>query len=159
MQYYFVTKDISIHAPHEGVRLLSTLMFCLRSYFNPRTPRGGATSMEKRLRSAAGISIHAPHEGVRRRGRSDIRFQEDFNPRTPRGGATGSISASALTTYFNPRTPRGGATCGGTGLSRKGNISIHAPHEGVRPGNETDPNLYLIFQSTHPTRGCDRNML
>ena len=102
-------------------------------YFNPRTPRGGATAILP---------------GRRLSGR-------DFNPRTPRGGATMvgrqakqhmvfqsthptrgcDISAQPIHAHvlnFNPRTPRGGAT-------RK---------HGFR-------NQVVKFQSTHPTRGCD----
>ena len=33
--------------------------------FNPRTPRGGATSAALRSISSSVISIHAPREGVR----------------------------------------------------------------------------------------------
>ena len=57
---------ISIHAPHEGERLKSQRTCLTAEYFNPRSPRGGATrafiascSTERR------ISIHAPHEGER----------------------------------------------------------------------------------------------
>ena len=56
---------ISIHAPHEGVRLSFYNDFHAFMYFNPRTPRGGATTMADGLITIKGISIHAPHEGVR----------------------------------------------------------------------------------------------
>ena len=35
---------ISIHAPHEGVRLVHAQAWAFRFNFNPRTPRGGATA-------------------------------------------------------------------------------------------------------------------
>ena len=37
------------------------------------------------------------------------------------------------------------------------NISIHAPHEGVRLISPQMMYLLTLFQSTHPTRGCDVN--
>ena len=81
---------ISIHAPHEGERLnagtastagsafQSTLptrgsdspcspAYASRRYFNPRSPRGGATQQHPVLfHQVQNISIHAPHEGERR---------------------------------------------------------------------------------------------
>ena len=85
--------DISIHAPHEGERLANTIAIViellfqstlptrgsdsslvlpalLTRYFNPRSPRGGAT----------GIELIISHN------------QTDFNPRSPRGGATNKAS-------------------------------------------------------------------
>ena len=38
-------------------------------------------------------------------------------------------------------------------------ISIHAPHEGVRPICPCSFSAVEIFQSTHPTRGCDGQLL
>ena len=80
---------ISIHAPHEGERLnkvvdeltkkqfQSTLPtrgsdLCIKcflaspQYFNPRSPRGGATLAIVQQACGVDISIHAPHEGERR---------------------------------------------------------------------------------------------
>ena len=58
---------ISIHAPHEGERrCIHSLLSITVSYFNPRSPRGGATRVPARGAAALGISIHAPHEGERR---------------------------------------------------------------------------------------------
>ena len=34
-------------------------------YFNPRSPRGGATDMQGNIGQLGKISIHAPHEGER----------------------------------------------------------------------------------------------
>ena len=84
-------QHISIHAPHEGERLRnvrpqnaeavfqstlptrgSDVLGGRRSPlppidFNPRSPRGGATSPRIIYAGEAGISIHAPHEGERQR--------------------------------------------------------------------------------------------
>ena len=61
--------------------------------------------------------------------------------------------------YFNPRTPRGGATQRGVIRIKIETISIHAPHEGVRRSRGSRMVLKLLFQSTHPTRGCDEKLL
>ena len=79
--------------------------------FNPRSPRGGATSMDAARRGSKEISIHAPHEGERR---ADI-----WHGRGAR--------------HFNPRSPRGGATIYAARTGKDKDISIHAPHEGERP--------------------------
>ena len=62
----FFCQFISIHAPHEGVRRLGKNSHTAKKYFNPRTPRGGAT-----------IAWFVDDVGPCH-----------FNPRTPRGGAT-----------------------------------------------------------------------
>ena len=79
---------ISIHAPHEGVRL-DFSNFPIRIF----------------------ISIHAPHEGVRRfrcdRASIHYRFQSTH---PTRGCAMDENRPETIRKYFNPRTPRGGAT-------------------------------------------------
>ena len=58
---------VSIHAPHEGERRLSSLRVAsYLSCFNPRSPRGGATLISGASSSQTMVSIHAPHEGERR---------------------------------------------------------------------------------------------
>ena len=149
---------ISIHAPHEGERPRAP--FCpWRSctYFNPRSPRGGATAKgwkvgsapifqstlptrgsdccRRRLPARPPISIHAPHEGER---------PLPYGIPVRRCG------------YFNPRSPRGGATRPQSILLNVLGISIHAPHEGERPTEfPSSPNSIYEFQSTLPTRGSD----
>ena len=106
-------ENISIHAPHEGERRQAADMSRGDAYFNPRSPRGGATMLDPdwpgwddvfqstlptRGSDHSGrpcrpdprvISIHAPHEGERLRppNRHAYAFAY-FNPRSPRGGAT-----------------------------------------------------------------------
>ena len=130
-----------------------------RTYFNPRSPRGGATCAEAaRTAGPSTISIHAPHEGERRgiRPRLSLLIRAisihapheggatmdrrgwhtdllNFNPRSPRGGATLTpITVTLSPSYFNPRSPRGGATVKLTKKQKTCCISIHAPHEGER---------------------------
>ena len=80
-------------------------------YFNPRSPRGGATYQWIQVARGTPISIHAPHEGERQSPLISAARRRHFNPRSPRGGAT--LWARLMTSYsayFNPRSPRGGAT-------------------------------------------------
>ena len=83
------TVEISIHAPHEGERpIILPFLPASRAYFNPRSPRGGATKLINDLSDQICISIHAPHEGERHHDTSLISPYKNFNPRSPRGGAT-----------------------------------------------------------------------
>ena len=103
-------------------------------YFNPRSPRGGATYQWIQVARGTPISIHAPHEGERQSPLISAARRRHFNPRSPRGGATAALAAavaevekfqstlptrgsdpplsylSGQRTDFNPRSPRGGAT-------------------------------------------------
>ena len=104
---------VSIHAPHEGERRLSSLRVAsYLSCFNPRSPRGGATLFSGASSSQTMVSIHAPHEGERRMKLSTWKLRRMcFNPRSPRGGATYYyLNAIFFFESFNPRSPRGGAT-------------------------------------------------
>ncbi len=174
--------SVSIHAPHEGERRLGIIRALCRDAFqstlptrgsdsicwsllvpldsfNPRSPRGGATSFSLSEADIKSVSIHAPHEGERPNVTDwDIIRWGRFNPRSPRGGATfqGLCLFAGIRCSFNPRSPRGGATQGyikgliradmfqstlptrGSDvdvsdlLSMTREVSIHAPHEGER---------------------------
>ena len=126
------------------------------SSFNPRSPRGGATSVVCAPEQLNQVSIHAPHEGERlgqiflsvlldkvsihapHEGERHILLRAPFcpwrfNPRSPRGGATFCYSPLCKAKQsFNPRSPRGGATCAPTKSGTAVDVSIHAPHEGER---------------------------
>ena len=150
--------DISIHAPHEGERpwhfllafchdmyfnprsprggaTLSTATCCRwKMHFNPRSPRGGATRTKKTCYGANGISIHAPHEGERHVSPANyICVRMHFNPRSPRGGAThkGGLNGRWKWPFQSTLPTRGSDNR--AGHSPHGvRISIHAPHEGER---------------------------
>ena len=150
---------ISIHAPHEGERLL-------RCGILPSSPR---------------ISIHAPHEGERRACQCyRAPCSLHFNPRSPRGGATRrserrrrpqSAFQSTLPTrgsdpdgwpdslfivIFQSTLPtRGSDPCVAVILFGAYRISIHAPHEGERRNKQIIFIKHTRFQSTLPTRGSD----
>ena len=126
---------ISIHAPHEGERLLPIGYLDISPTISIHAPHEG----ERHYFAVDDyyvqfISIHAPHEGERLLAPASfnvfIVFQStlptrgsdgdgcglapdgrDFNPRSPRGGATAYLFQCAKRhTDFNPRSPRGGAT-------------------------------------------------
>ena len=144
------TRGCDQRAPAEQVSVCN---------FNPRTPRGGATHstrveiIRQRFQSThptrgcdAGGLLHAPRPG-------------HFNPRTPRGGATMTAWNYPPQLLFQSTHPTRGCDDGSPIQQCGITISIHAPHEGVRPECRQVPNSWRKFQSTHPTRGCDRNML
>ena len=150
---------ISIHAPHEGERPCGAWS-CVRAgrYFNPRSPRGGATILRPPKADYMQFQSTLPTRGSDDQIRRRYKAAENFNPRSPRGGAT--------MTQFIPSKPMP--------------ISIHAPHEGERPMlrlwqisgstyfNPRSPRggatlraaishrMDSAFQSTLPTRGSDR---
>ena len=127
--------------------------------FNPRSPRGGATSGERcdcesdrefqstlpTRGSDSGrpcrpdprvVSIHAPHEGERRDCRQPSPRQLGVSIHAPHEGErhAGDRVRILEDNGFNPRSPRGGATIAGglADLTRE------------------------VFQSTLPTRGSDK---
>ena len=125
-------------------------------YFNPRSPRGGATKQKFARPNDKLFQSTLPTRGSDQFVVSVICPKIHFNPRSPRGGATRSCSSTvggiagfqstlptrgsdhaALTScgsygHFNPRSPRGGAT-------QKAHFFTNI----------------LSFQSTLPTRGSD----
>ena len=103
-------------------------------YFNPRSPRGGATLYTSTYSSTQRISIHAPHEGERLY-MSELAY------------AIGR---------FQSTLPTRGSDLQASPFAFICKISIHAPHEGERlaePYGISGPTLQ--FQSTLPTRGSD----
>ena len=126
---------ISIHAPHEGERRVRPYAHIKRTaYFNPRSPRGGATYGHQFQNYAYAFQSTLPTRG------SD-NFAVGHSNRSP---------------HFNPRSPRGGATfCPLCIIRSFDRISIHAPHEGERRSGLITKFLLDKFQSTLPTRGSD----
>ena len=128
-------QNISIHAPHEGERRRLCLYSQLSGYFNPRSPRGGATSPQRIRRTDGEISIHAPHEGERHSLLDCGDGDNGISIHAPHEGERPHHDTSLISPYknFNPRSPRGGATL--------------------------PPSIIVFtmcsFQSTLPTRGSD----
>ena len=151
----------------------------MTSYFNPRSPRGGATFNSLIVFVQLEISIHAPHEGERLLCIKNQIFISVFQSTLPtRGSDVLSNYCKCLCKNFNPRSPRGGATmmsCVSASLGRfqstlptRGSddvphfalgeavpISIHAPHEGERPAPPVDINdLAANFNPRSPRGGA-----
>ena len=104
---------VSIHAPHEGERLIDLVVQdCEQLGFNPRSPRGGATKALAVLKDFKEVSIHAPHEGERLLYGAGITRANIVSIHAPHEGERRGIRS--ITTVagwsFNPRSPRGGAT-------------------------------------------------
>ena len=104
--------------------------------FNPRSPRGGATVTKPVFDDNDVISIHAPHEGERPLQRTGEMMQVIISIHAPHEGERLCFpdNWSRAKINFNPRSPRGGAT-------------IHCLFSFV---------FWYIFQSTLPTRGSDK---
>ena len=80
-------------------------------YFNPRSPRGGATKQNIDRAQAELISIHAPHEGERPLSGYTLCLRTAFQSTLPtRGSDNMPHSLKNSSRNFNPRSPRGGAT-------------------------------------------------
>ena len=118
--------------PTRGSDPLYAAAKCCKCYFNPRSPRGGATQAVIKLAKMLTISIHAPHEGERPVRYCTDSAARDFNPRSPRGGATPTASPNFSQKSFQSTLPtRGSDSFDGSGSGIQC-ISIHAPHEGER---------------------------
>ena len=130
---------------------------CRPRYFNPRSPRGGATiPTDRDIIAIVEISIHAPHEGERQlKLRIDIVLY-NFNPRSPRGGATPtSYNQRRTLDLFQSTLPTRGSDNSAKFVLLHDVISIHAPHEGERLKPFRRVRADNPFQSTLPTRGSD----
>ena len=127
-------------------------------YFNPRSPRGGATTRQGRFRDILCLfQSTLPTRGRDTTTPSLMSCRARFQSTLPtRGSDGGGLKAVPRYDYFNPRSPRGGATASLMPSPPVIYISIHAPHEGERLSIIAmcfySP---FIFQSTLPTRGSD----
>ena len=174
---------ISIHAPHEGERPPLSYLSGQRTYFNPRSPRGGATMSADDIRELEDIfqstlptrgsdatpwpTCAAEHRKFQStlptRGsdpvmRSKASLPDRFQSTLPtRGSDEAAQSMKGSILYFNPRSPRGGATCYARLRMARGRIiSIHAPHEGERLFHVVSSCLFYNFNPRSPRGGATR---
>ena len=153
----------------------------LRTNFNPRSPRGGATGRRSERRICRGISIHAPHEGERHFGRGrqrpclqisihaphegERRFcRKHLKPRMcafqstlpTRGSDFAGHRDNAVPVKFQSTLPTRGSDAFGAKILRpRQRISIHAPHEGERPRASGTPfALATNFNPRSPRGGA-----
>ena len=149
---------ISIHAPHEGERPARVHLVTFgASYFNPRSPRGGAThpdcprytggafqsTLPTRGSDALAsdmevfgeyISIHAPHEGERRPNPPPIQGSREFQSTLPTRGSDVAPKKQDISAFLFQST---------------------LPTRGSDPRRSLDATSAGGFQSTLPTRGSD----
>ena len=82
-------------------------------YFNPRSPRGGATALQDVVDEMGKISIHAPHEGERQNVVDEYNNALEISIHAPHEGErrlAEVVGFEPTHDDFNPRSPRGGAT-------------------------------------------------
>ncbi len=152
----------------------------MRTNFNPRSPRGGATSSGDLYHGGRIFQSTLPTRGsdatawgevspsvtvfqstLPTRGSDFIQQQRcpilAISIHAPHEGERRPRGAwSCVQADFNPRSPRGGATKRPVQAVATSPISIHAPHEGERPVQARHNDRIQRFQSTLPTRGSDR---
>ena len=130
-------------------------------YFNPRSPRGGATPEPPKEGICNEISIHAPHEGERRKRLLLNMISLPFQSTLPTRGSDRSPPFKSLCHRISIHAPHEGERRGGRLFIAQAprHISIHAPHEGERRPILYGRSLSRVFQSTLPTRGSDRGNL
>ena len=152
---------ISIHAPHEGERRLSTISYYFLTEFQSTLPTRGSDDK---------LLVH-------------VRLCLEFQSTLPTRGSDFTMFAyPAVYCIFQSTLPTRGSDVLRCGiLPSSPRISIHAPHEGERPDNHKRESVYgthfnprsprggatlsmrwlmaarKIFQSTLPTRGSDEN--
>ena len=177
-----LADGVSIHAPHEGERRIRCPTPVRRSAcFNPRSPRGGATTktiiaiVANMFQSTlptrgSDYMTHAkPNRATKFQSTLPTRGSDSlpvlyvirpygFNPRSPRGGATKNIFDFLPYTGVSIHAPHEGERlCRTRGRGGSFGVSIHAPHEGERPVQARHNDRIQWFQSTLPTRGSDAN--
>ena len=102
---------ISIHAPHEGVRRFRCDRASIHYRFQSTHPTRGCDYHNLKAYYGTSISIHAPHEGVRPLPPLGHRYSHNISIHAPHEGVRRLTERQHKSyNYFNPRTPRGGAT-------------------------------------------------
>ena len=124
-------ENISIHAPHEGVRRL-----------------------RDREANIDNISIHAPHEGVRHSLMCLVERLYRFQSTHPTRGCDRNLRCSVSAQIFQSTHPTRGCDTGSCFDSSAFLFQSTHPTRGC-DFNTFAPRLHNQFQSTHPTRGCD----
>ena len=128
--------------------------------FNPRTPVRGAIQQAGLTGQRGNISIHAPQYGVRSAKITPVNLDGTFQSTHPSTGCDKDLVGTNNTcAHFNPRTPVRGAIRFSATAYRLINISIHAPQYGVRFDPRCAETVLELFQSAHPSTGCDAKLL
>ena len=125
------SRNISIHAPHEGSDRAKLHRGQAPGHFYPRSPRG-----ERRYTIAVAYAT------------------TKFLSTLPTRGATERALNRLWDDVFLSTLPTRGATQHKAGTQTGSKISIHAPHEGSDGVRNTYEERQSIFLSTLPTRGA-----
>ena len=132
-----IEQIVSIHAPHEGERLYYVTSRDKKQEVSIHAPHEGERrDVDLRNAKIADVSIHAPHEGERHGNcRCEKKEERGFNPRSPRGGATVNMPSEGVEWYVSIHAPHEGERLKmyNVPINQK-EVSIHAPHEGERRG-------------------------
>ena len=168
---YHRRQLISIHAPQWGATSMAWPVSSAAAYFNPRTPVGCDTGVERILfehgefqsthpsgvrRGSQGaviqywdISIHAPQWGATTSS-ALLTSGEQFQSTHPSGVRRYSESTSIFHLQFQSTHPSGVRREQQSGGGVSEFISIHAPQWGATGGTR-NVSARPSFQSTHPS--------
>ena len=126
--------------------------------FNPRSPRGGATTYNAALKATREIfQSTLPTRGSDSPpiiAKSTIRAFQSTLP--TRGSDPFPFSVLPFSIFdFNPRSPRGGATAVRSVIYHRRQFQSTLPTRGSDRGENVKAMQTALFQSTLPTRGSD----
>ena len=147
------TIIISIHAPREGSDPIPESLRLLRSYFNPRSPRGERRTLRSTDTRASVYFNPRSLRGERRPPAPQVQPNDEFQSTLPARGATRTDSTKPISllqfqstlpargatvayrkgfkhTLFQSTLPARGATLRVALFQLRHQISIHAPREG-----------------------------
>ena len=129
----------------------------MTSYFNPRSPRGGATGAGRWKRfCAARFQSTLPTRGSDRKRATCVPDAKTFQSTLPTRGSDADLIISGSGTSISIHAPHEGERRYELLIREtKRDISIHAPHEGERRAVIAERKSMQVFQSTLPTRGSD----
>ena len=123
--------------------------------FNPRPPRGGATSLCASCNRRRRFNPRPPRGGRRRSTGDAINFAAFVSIHAPARGRRRTLAVLILCRrVFQSTPPAGGATTNGTDPAPRHVVSIHAPRAGGDARSRSQRNLDRRFQSTPPARGA-----
>ncbi len=144
--------------PTRGSDFFAFSISAIATFFNPRSPRGGATrGIYNNLRSEIFQSSLPTRGSDLPMGPTTSQIWRIFQSSLPTRGSDGSVPRpSAAHGYFSILAPHEGERLIPHGCRRAEFLfSILAPHEGERPSLGCAWVIHGRFQSSLPTRGSD----
>ena len=147
---------ISIHALREEGDSTSIKRHSEQSNFNPRPPRGGLLSHNKKPLGAEQFqSTPTARRATTPTGITTYNNQ-DFNPRPPRGGRRYHVSLNQKSHKFQSTPSARRATFFPDSSEKRASISIHALREEGDRYNVRNKKYSQLFQSTPSARRATR---